>query len=337
MIRDYLKYRRGWYLFQILIAATVTSVFLLDPFLSPTLSNVLYLNLLILFWNALFFAVDFRKYKRNLLWIENFSYAPPTSLDSLLLKALDQMKSLSEEKDRAILKHNREQQDFRDFINGWIHAVKTPLFASKMLLDAQTFDTPHQQLAREVENIETYINQALFYARLETFADDYHISLHSVDKIASRSLKQFRSSFILRRLSISYALTPSEVLTDDKWLKFVLDQLISNAVKYAKEGSEISVDEMRTDDYYCLSISNMGDEIPVTEQERIFNRGYTGATLRAQNQSTGMGLYLAKRICDKLGHAILVSSSGGKTTFTLRFKWPDDHHRLSVFSDLTNL
>ncbi|GAU78139.1 HAMP domain-containing sensor histidine kinase [Fusibacter sp. 3D3] len=331
MFKNYFKYRKTWFILQFIIAITISSVFMLDPFMKLTLSSIIYINGLILFWSVLFFIWDFQKFKSNLNWLDHFDFDPPSTLDPVTRKAILRMQETTRQKDDDITKHQLEQLKFRDFINSWVHGIKTPLSAAKMLLETLPYDTAHQNLNKEIDSIEYYINQTLFYARLESFSDDYHIKSHALNDIFNRAFKQFKSAFILKSLKIDLNIEDLNVLTDDKWLKFILDQLISNAIKYADHHSKLTIKTECTNPFCILKIQNQGVGIAPSDLNRVFKRGFTGSNVRSQNQSTGMGLYLAKKSCEKLGHDLWLTSEANLTTATLRFKRPSDYYDVSLF------
>ncbi len=331
MLKNYFKHRKNLFLLQLIIAITVSSVFMLDPFIKLTISSIVYINGLIFFWTVLFFFSDYQKFKSNLNWLDHFDFDPPATLDPVTSKAILRMQETTRQKDDAITKHQMEQLNFRDFINSWVHGIKTPLSAAKMLLEELPYDTAHQNLNKEIDSMAYYINQTLFYARLESFSDDYHIKSHPLEDIFNRAFKQFKSSFILKSLTLELDIEPIYILTDDKWLKFILDQLISNAIKYADYKSKLTIQTECTAQFCVLKIQNQGVGIADADINRIFNRGFTGSNVRSQNQSTGMGLYLAKKSCEKLGHDLWIASEGPLTTAFLRFKCPSDYHDISLF------
>lgn len=331
MLKTYLKHKASFLLLQFIISATVTGIFLLDPFVSISLSNVLYINLLIIFWNSLYLLWDFQTYKKNLSALDQMASGPFSGLDPITQKARIKLQEVSKEKADAINAHQLEQMQFRDFINGWIHAIKTPVSAAKILLESLPYDDAHQKLNQEIESINYYINQTLFYARLENFSDDYHIQEHRITKIFNHALKTFKSSFFLKSLRIELNMEEFSILTDDKWLHFVISQLLSNAIKYADLNSKITITSASQDDYDLLKIHNQGVPIPSSDINRIFTRAYTGTNTRLKNTSTGMGLYLAKKCCDRLNHDLIVTSGSEGTTATLKFEKIPDYHQTSIF------
>ncbi len=254
-----------------------------------------------------------------------------TGLHPITQKSILKMQEISHEKDHIINVHSLDQIQFRDFINGWIHAIKTPISASKMLLESLPYDLTHQKLHQEIENINYYINQTLFYARLENFSDDYHIMQHSIVQIFNYSLKPFKSSFFLKSLRIEIKMDDINILTDDKWLQFVCSQLLSNAIKYADVNSKITISSEDQGNFYFLKIHNQGPKISPSDIKRLFIRGYTGSKDRIQNTATGMGLYLAKKCCDKLGHGLVIESDSNGTTAILKFEKMPEYHQTSIF------
>ena len=217
--------------------------------------------------------------------------------------------------------YSRTQTQFRtecgeavDFYTTWVHQMKTPISVMRMLL--QTEDTDHnRELLAELFRIEQYTDMVLCYFRLGDNASDFVFETVSLDKVIRTAIRKYAPQFIRKHIQLSYTETDAVVLTDEKWLGFVLEQLLSNAVKYTNQGSiTISADAE------ALSVSDTGIGIAAEDLPRIFEKGFTGYNGRANQKSTGLGLYLCEKACKKLSHCISAESEVGKgSTFRIAF------------------
>lgn len=205
-------------------------------------------------------------------------------------------------------KSSREEMEVRfkdmtEYYTVWAHQIKTPIAAMRLLLGGT--DLPEkQELLEELQRIEQYVEMVLCYLRLDGDSSDYVIKEYDLDKILHQVIKKHASSFIRKRISLDYEETGLRVVTDEKWLFFVIDQIFSNALKYTPSGCvSVFVEEPKT-----LCIRDTGIGIAPEDIPRIFERGYTGMAGRCDKRASGIGLYLCRRICTNLGHQITVTS-----------------------------
>ena len=204
-----------------------------------------------------------------------------------------------------------EKTDLTDYYTTWVHQIKTPIAAMRLLLQKE--DTLlGRQLNTELFRIEQYVEMVLCYFRLDSPSSDFVIKYYDLDDIIRQSVRKYAGQFIQKKLRLIYEPSGQKVLTDEKWLSFVIDQILSNAVKYTNEGSiTISVDS-----HLVLSIADTGIGISPEDLPRIFEKSYTGYNGRVEKRSTGLGLYLCKKILGRLSHPISVTSTLGEgTTF----------------------
>lgn len=218
----------------------------------------------------------------------------------------------------------QSQQDQKDFIDSWVHEIKVPLASVKLLNEAIEDDIQEPQfyqLENDLQKIESYVDQVLYYSRLDTFSRDYLIQEISLKRIILPVIRQNANYFIQHRLHYAIEGDDYEVLTDQKWLSFILNQVISNAIKYTGDNGSITLSLSKNDRGIWLEVKDTGIGIPLADQRRIFDKGFTGQTGRNQlHHSTGLGLYLAKSLAEKLGHSIYVTSTEGEgTTISLLF------------------
>ena len=214
---------------------------------------------------------------------------------------------------QKITAENMEKNDLTDYYTTWVHQIKTPIAAMRLLL--QNEDTPvSRQLKTELFRIEQYVEMVLCYFRLDSPSADFVLNYYSLDTIIRQAIRKYAGQFVQKKLRLVYEPTDYQVLTDEKWLSFVIEQLLSNAVKYTNEGSiTISVDSN-----LVLSVSDTGIGIAPEDLPRIFEKSYTGYNGRVEKRSPGLGLYLCRKILNRLSHPITVTSAIGEgTTFRI--------------------
>ncbi len=209
----------------------------------------------------------------------------------------------------------RMQADFAetlDYYTVWAHQIKTPIAAMRLKLENED-SALARQLKSELARIEQYVEMAMAFLRLGSDSTDYLFREVSLDALVRSAARRFSSEFVERKLSFDYRGADVTVVTDEKWLSFVLEQLLSNALKYTPSGTiSIYLEEEKT-----LCIRDTGIGIAPEDLPRIFEKGYTGRIGRQDKRASGLGLYLCARVCAALGHGICAESEPGKGT-TLR-------------------
>ncbi len=248
-------------------------------------------------------------------------------LTAELLRELPPPESLAEEDYRAQLLHLRQlctelqsaadnrYRDAIEYYTTWAHQIKTPIASMRLALQGE--DTAlFRRLLSDLSRTEQYVEMVMAFLRLEDAPGDYVFREVALDEVLRQALRRFSAEFIDRRLRLDYTPTGLTVLTDEKWLCFVLEQLLSNALKYTREGSitvELAGERV-------LAIRDTGIGIAPEDLPRIFEKGYTGQNGRADKRASGLGLYLCSRICRNLGVGLTVkSTSGVGTTLLLDF------------------
>ncbi|MDE6709714.1 MAG: sensor histidine kinase, partial [Oscillospiraceae bacterium] len=199
--------------------------------------------------------------------------------------------------------------DMVDYYTLWAHQIKTPIAAMRLTLQSGEF-SQSRELAEYLQRIEQYVEMVLCYLRLGSETNDFLIKKYDLDGIIRQAVRKFSSQFIRRKIKLIYEPVGVTVLTDEKWLLFVLEQVLSNALKYTKSGEiEITLEEPKT---VCIRDTGIG--ISPEDINRIFEKGYTGYNGRTDKKASGIGLYLCRQICGKLGHKITAQSQVGKGT-----------------------
>ena len=199
-------------------------------------------------------------------------------------------------------------RDTVDYYTIWAHQIKTPIAAMRLTLQKE--DVPEaRRLASELSRIEQYVEMVLVFVRLGSDYSDYIFARQDIDEIIRSSVKKFASEFIDRRIRLEYDSVDIQAVTDEKWFAFVVEQLLSNALKYTREGSIKIYSEGKV-----LYIKDTGIGIAPEDLPRVFDKGYTGCNGRTDRRASGLGLYLCRRICQNLGIDISISSTVGEGT-----------------------
>lgn len=219
------------------------------------------------------------------------------------------LKLLLEEKSMQEHKKDTSYAEMMDYYTVWVHQIKTPIASMKLALEEEDSDFA-RNIRSDLFRIEQYVDMVLTYLRLDSDSSDYILAPYNLDDIIKSSVKKFAYEFIKRKIKLDYQLTNLTVLTDEKWLSFVIEQLLSNALKYTYHG-EIHV-YLSSERVLCIEDTGIGiapDDLP-----RIFERGYTGLTGRKDKKASGLGLYLCKQICNRLSHSLWAESEISKGT-----------------------
>lgn len=223
------------------------------------------------------------------------------------------------------------QSQMRDYYSMWVHQIKNPISAMKLLLEAEReelglliCDEEQQASLKEVSDnvasfedelfrIEEYVSMALQYQRVSSTENDFVLEKVSVDGVIRDTIKKYAKIMIRRHIGINYSGTGQEVYTDGKWLAFMLEQILSNAIKYTPQGF-VTIETAEEKDRFFITIKDTGIGIKAEDLPRVFEKGYTGYNGHADKKATGIGLYLCRQMADKLGHTIRMESEIGKGT-----------------------
>ena len=208
------------------------------------------------------------------------------------------------------------QEDYKEYIELWIHEVKIPIATSKMIIENNKNEVT-KSIDEELDKVENYTEQALFYARSNAVEKDYIINKTNLKEIVNGAILKNKTTLLNEKVSIELSnLKEEEVYTDSKWAVFIVNQIIQNAIKYSKkENKKIEISSQEKNDKVILYIKDNGIGIKKGEITRVFERGFTGENGRIIGQkSTGIGLYLCKKLCDKLGLGIELNSEKDKGT-----------------------
>lgn len=219
---------------------------------------------------------------------------------------------LYNERRELISGYDREKSDMTDYYTTWAHQIKTPIAAMNLILQGE--DSPlSREIGAELFRIEQYVEMVLAYLRTGSQSTDYIIKKYSLESIVKQAVRKYAPLFIRKKISLNLEPINATVITDEKWLCFVIEQIISNAIKYTSSGS-ISIHAEGNGSCTALIVSDTGIGIAAEDLPRVFDNGFTGCNGRRDKKATGIGLYLSKKILDRLGHKISIQSAAGVGT-----------------------
>lgn len=233
----------------------------------------------------------------------------------------DVLEQVSKSMHENVNKYKYLQEDYKEYIELWIHEVKIPIAASKMVIENNK-NKATKSIYEELDKVENYIEQALFYARSNTVEKDYYIKKCSLKEIVNESIKKNKTILIQEKIEIDTHDLENIVNTDSKWVIFILNQIIQNSVKYRNKDiiSRIEIYSVLKSENVILYIKDNGIGIKKSELSKVFDKGFTGTNGRLSGKkSTGIGLYLCKKLCDKLSLSIEVNSEGNGTEIKIVF------------------
>lgn len=205
-----------------------------------------------------------------------------------------------------------ESKDMVDYYTLWAHQIKTPITAMSLILQAEKESLATAQMKQELFKIEQYVAMVMQYLRMGSMNSDLILSEYSLERIVKQVVKKYAMVFIYNKITLQLEPIDVKVVTDEKWLSFVIEQLLSNALKYTKEGT-IKI-YMKKDAAKILVIEDSGIGISQEDLPRVFEQGFTGYNGRMDKKASGLGLYLCKKIMDNLSHKIKIASEEGAGT-----------------------
>lgn len=298
-------YSRRFILLLLLIVFSIMGMF---AFIFEDGRSLLEYQLLLAFLLASFFlgmdlASAYKEYRNQLFYA---SGRPQTALEALLFEKLALLEM--DKKNRAI-EEREKLNDLMDYYTLWAHQIKTPIAASSLLVGEIEDKKVKNQLEQELFKIESYVNIVLQYLRLESFHEDLVLKKENLEDLVKEIVKKYAIFFIQKGLSLNLHDLDRTIITDRKWFVVILEQVLSNSLKYTSQGGlEIYFQED------ALYIKDSGLGIQDADLLRVFERGFSGYNGRLTQQSSGLGLYLSKKIADELGHQISIASQVGQGT-----------------------
>ena len=280
------------------------------------LEAVLYAGVLCLALGLVLFAVGYSRFLRRHRELRQLlrqagEKALPLPLARGLLEEDYQalLRAVCQDRARLAAENENRLRELTDYYSLWAHQIKTPIAAMDLLL--QEDDSPRRgELETELLKIRQYVEMVLSYLRLDSDSTDYVLREYPLDDILRQAVRKFAKMFILKKITLDFQETGKTVLTDEKWLLFVVEQVLSNALKYTPAGGTLRI----YGDGATVVIADNGIGIREEDQARVFEKGFTGYNGRADKKSTGIGLYLCRQVMDRLNHTISLTSRPGQGT-----------------------
>lgn len=320
-IRGYLKER--WYMFIFFFVSAVFSFMVYWADANRADSNMIYMLEGIVLFFISYIIADFVVLRSRTKKIKHFVRNGATDdVDSTYPLDLLYMKEVSKlARDFNLYRARNEEQysEELDFITKWVHDIKVPISALYLLIE--NLDTDYAaQLEMQTSYIEQHTQKVLYHIKSKSFHDDYRIAEVSTHAIISTALKQYATFFVYKKISLDIKYDDYKVLTDEKWSGYIVSQLLSNAVKHTPEFGQIRIKTFLKHNKIVISVKNTGEGIKAIHLNQIFKKGYTSTVQRGGSPSTGYGLYLAKKLADRMGHDLYaVSKEGEYAEFCLAF------------------
>lgn len=279
---------------------------------------VLYACVLCFFVGLISLAIGFYGYFKKIILLRDLHKRITLSLDEMPVtkNLLEQeytnlLYIVNEDKINGITAMDNEKRDLVDYYTLWAHQIKTPIAAMRLLLQSEEYIN-NDALSMELFKIEQYVEMVLQYIRLDSSSSDFVIKEYDLDNIVKQAVRKYAKIFVHKKINLDFTELNCMVLTDEKWMVFVIEQILSNSLKYTNMG-KISI-YMENNKSKVLVIEDTGIGIKVEDLPRVFENGFTGYNGRADKKSTGIGLYLCKKVLTKLSHAIRIESEIGKGT-----------------------
>lgn len=223
-------------------------------------------------------------------------------------------KVLSRDMHENVKYYKNMQEEYREYIEMWVHEIKTPIASTKLLIENNTNEIT-RKIDTQMDKIENFVEQVLYYSRSDEVGKDYIIKKIELSKIVKSVVKKNQRDFIGKRISLQLGDLDEIIYSDAKWIEFILNQIVGNAIKYSKgQGDKIKIESKTLANSVVLTIEDNGVGIIERDLNRVFEKGFTGENGRKFSKSTGIGLYLCKKLCDKMGLGLNIESEENKGT-----------------------
>lgn len=271
----------------------------------------------------------YRELYRNLETLEKKYYISsvtekPGFVEGAIL--MDVLRQTTKSMNDDIADYRRMNTEYQDYVETWIHEIKIPISCIDLICENNKGEMA-SGVKEELSRIDGYVEQALYYARSTNLEKDYMIREINLDNLVKETVKKYSKQLIAAKATPTFDNLSQTVYGDPKWLEFVLGQLIANSIKYKKETLTLTFSACEEQDYVLLYVSDDGIGIQESELPRIFEKGFTGTNGRSYTKSTGIGLYLCRKLCNKMHLSISASSASGQGT-TIQITFPKDSRLL---------
>lgn len=216
-----------------------------------------------------------------------------------------------------VFKYEKAQRDYKTYIEAWVHEIKTPIASLMLHADDMTED-----MKKSLHDIQLYVDQSLYYAKSNHLEKDYFIRNVGLDSMVKEVLKNFSRPLIKKKCKVDMDNLSLKVMTDSKWMTFIITQLVKNAIQYSDDDLSLSFIAVKSEGQVSLEVTDNGQGIHPYDLPHVFEKGFTGRKGRLNSQATGIGLYLCKTLCERMGLKISVTSTyPGETKFKIVFPY----------------
>ncbi|WP_342513414.1 sensor histidine kinase [Sporosarcina sp. FSL K6-1522] len=329
MFISYVKDMKSWIVFFLLALGFADLIIWLDQGIDVKFSSALYFNVLLLIALSLFVMWRYRQEMRFSKELATFmngsvidwheSLPEPTFTRDEVIKEVLRLAALSFSRELADIRQANIMEG--DYTAAWIHEVKAPLTAMKLTIDGHRHESVIRKIEAEWLRVYLLIDQQLYISRLPTLEADYVLESTEVHRLVAAEVRELGTWCMEKNVAVEFEGDDATVVTDRKWSRFIIRQILTNAVKYSPVGGAIFISTtVNPSGNVMLAIKDEGPGIQPHDLPRIFDKGFTGGTGRLQNAATGLGLYLAQTVAEKIGITLQVQSEIGQgTTFQLTF------------------
>ncbi|MBU3146126.1 HAMP domain-containing sensor histidine kinase [Clostridium sp. CF012] len=319
----------------------ISSVVYFNNVVKISIGNIAYINIvgfIMLILYLIFEYLNNKKYYDVIKYIienqeENIINSLPKSLNYEQKLYGELLMKVNEEFNLKIDELYEGKKENVDFINSWVHEIKTPISVCRLVIESSMYKSKEETLSNledEIDHIENYVEQALYYSRLDSFSKDYLINEINMHSLIIGVVKKHAKEFIGKKIKIEISDLEFTIDSDKKWLFFILDQILSNSLKYTGSNGLIKISGILNLSGKQLIIEDNGIGIKAEDIQRVFDKGFTGYNGRGDFKATGMGLYLSKSLATKLGHHITIESKPSEfTRVTVHFPKLIDYYRVT--------
>lgn len=309
----YLKERKLYFILVIFILLIVDITLFLDPNLSESIDTLIYINMLSILTTIIFIIMGYSRYKRELNQFIHNIKENSNMEDNYIDK---EIKSIIEEKKEEVDSLRNELEEINDYMTNWIHEVKIPIsvlqMIGKRINEVDSSREISKQINSQVSRIDKLVEQAMYSSRAGNYNSDFLINEVDLGQVVKEVIKKNKYQFIYNKIDLQVSEINKTILTDKKWISHIIELILDNAIKYSDVGGKIEV-YLKENKKGCeLHIKDYGMGIVPQDIDRVFDKGFTGENGRKRTKSTGMGLYISKKILNKLSHDINVISTSGE-------------------------
>ena len=236
----------------------------------------------------------------------------PANIEGKLL--YDVLRQANKDMHEHVKNYRDRENEYREYIETWVHEIKTPIASTRLIIENNKNEVT-RNINYEIKKIEEYIEQVLYYSRSNNVSKDYLIKEVSLATVVRSVIKKNSRDFISKSIAIDIEAVEGTVYSDAKWLEFILNQVIGNAIKYMRErNGKVKIYTIHNENNIVLTIEDNGIGIIEKDINRVFEKGFTGENGRQFGKSTGIGLYLCKKLAQQLGLGLTLTSKTGEGT-----------------------